>query len=321
MKRAAVISPSKLGEWLPSMYCEPFSDSSQIPTFLVSQLARQQVTVALSGDAGDELFGGYNRYLMAHQVWDRMQRLPSRVRHAAAGVLRSMSPAMWDGLFDHVAWLLPKRLLLANPGYKAHKLADVLTLADGPAFFRQLTSHWHDPVNTVIGGQEPNTLLSDRLAWPTTDSFEHAMMAMDSQTYLPDDILVKVDRAAMAVGLETRVPMLDHRVVELAWRMPLKWKIHDGQGKWLLREVLYRHVPKELIERPKMGFGIPLGGWLRGPLRNWAEELLDESRLRREGFFHPEPIRRKWAEHLTGNFNWQYHLWDVLMFQAWLAEQ
>ncbi len=306
---------------LPSMYCEPFSDSSQIPTFLVSQLARQQVTVALSGDAGDELFGGYNRYLMAHQAWGRMKRLPSRARHAAAGVLRCVSPALWDRLFDNASWLLPKRLHLANPGDKAYKLADVLSLADGHAFFRQLTSHWQDPANIVIGSHEPETLLANRLAWPVTDSFEHGMMAMDAQTYLPDDILVKVDRAAMAVSLETRVPMLDHRVVELAWRMPLKWKIHDGQGKWLLRQVLYRHVPKELIERPKMGFGLPLDRWLRGPLRDWAEALLDEDRLRREGFFHAAPIRRKWAEHLTGGRNWQYHLWDVLMFQAWLAEQ
>ena len=303
---------------LPSLYCEPFSDSSQIPTFLVSQLARQQVTVALSGDAGDELFGGYNRYLLAHTVWGKMQRLPWFARQAAASVLRALPPTVWDRLFEMTKWLLPRRLHLATPGDKAHKLADVLALADGQAFFQQLTSHWHDPASVVIGAREPKTLLTDRLAWPKTDSFEHWMMAMDAQTYMADDILVKVDRAAMAVSLETRVPMLDHRVVELAWRMPLPLKIRDGQGKWLLRQVLYRYVPKALIERPKMGFGIPLDTWLRGPLRDWAEALLDESRLRREGFFHPGPIRRKWAEHLAGTRNGQYHLWDVLMFQAWL---
>jgi asparagine synthase (glutamine-hydrolysing) len=306
---------------LPSMYCEPFSDSSQIPTFLVSQLARQQVTVALSGDGGDELFGGYNRYLMARQTWGEMQRLPLRARRAAAGVLRAVSPSMWDRLFDSAKSLLPKRLHIANPGDKAHKLADVLTLADGESFFRQLTSHWQDPVSIVIGGHEPTTLLSERLSWPTTNSFEHWMMAIDAQLYLPDDILVKVDRAAMAVGLETRVPLLDHRVVELAWRMPLRWKIRDGQGKWLLRQVLYRHVPKKLIERPKMGFGIPLDSWLRGPLRDWAESLLDEGRLHQEGYFNPAPIRKKWAEHLSEQRNWQSHLWNVLMFQAWLEEQ
>lgn len=303
---------------LPSMYCEPFSDSSQIPTFLVSQMARQHVTVALSGDGGDELFGGYNRYLSARKVWGQMQRLPGFARHAAAGLLHALPPATWDRLFDLAKPLLPKRLHLATPGDKAQKLADVLALADGHAFFHQLTSHWKDPASIVIGAREPQTLLTNSSAWPQTNSFEHWMMAMDAQTYMTDDILVKVDRSAMASSLETRVPMLDHRVVELAWRMPLDLKIRDGQGKWLLRQVLYRHVPKEFIERPKQGFGIPLDSWLRGPLRDWAEDLLDEGRLRQEGYFHPEPIRAIWAEHLSGRRNHQHHLWDVLMFQAWL---
>lgn len=306
---------------LPSIYCEPFSDSSQIPTFLVSEMARRHVTVALSGDGGDELFGGYNRYLHARKVWDRVQRLPAAARHMAAGLLRAVPPAAWDRVFDAAKPLLPRRLHLVAPGDKAHKLAGVLTVSDDHAFFHQLTSHWNDPASVVIGAQEPRTLLTSPASWPQADSFQHWMMAMDMQTYMADDILVKVDRAAMASSLETRVPLLDHRVVELAWRMPLNLKIREDQGKWLLRQVLYRHVPRKLIDRPKQGFGIPLGSWLRGALRGWAEDLLDESRLRQEGYLRPEPIRKMWAAHLSGRQNWQYHLWNVLMFQAWLRAQ
>lgn len=306
---------------LPGIYCEPFSDSSQIPTFLVSQMTRQHVTVALSGDAGDELFGGYNRYLLACSIWNKLRFLPTPLRHAAASALRSIPPASWDALLKMAGPLLPKRLRAVQAGDKAHKLADVLPMENGQAVYQQLVSHWKDPAIIVIGAREPATLLNTSSAWPPTDGLEHWMMAMDAQTYLPDDILVKVDRAAMANSLETRVPMLDHRVVELAWRMPLNLKIRNGQGKWLLRQVLYRHVPQSLIDRPKMGFGIPLDSWLRGPLRDWAEALLDENRLKQEGYFHPAPIRKMWGEHLSGMRNWQYYLWDVLMFQAWLEHQ
>ncbi|MBF6620165.1 MAG: asparagine synthase (glutamine-hydrolyzing), partial [Patulibacter sp.] len=306
---------------LSSIYCEPFSDSSQIPTFLVSEMARQHVTVALSGDGGDELFGGYNRYLHARKVWDGVQRWPAAARHMAAGFLRAVPPGAWDRMFDAAKPLLPRRLHLVAPGDKAQKLAGVLTVSDDHAFFHQLTSHWNDPASIVIGAREPRTLLTSPDSWPQADSFQHWMMAMDMQTYMADDILVKVDRAAMANSLETRVPLLDHRVVELAWRMPLNLKIRESQGKWLLRQVLYRHVPCKLIDRPKQGFGIPLGSWLRGALRDWAEDLLDESRLRQEGYLRPEPIRKMWASHLSGRQNWQYHLWNVLMFQAWLRDQ
>jgi asparagine synthase (glutamine-hydrolysing) len=306
---------------LPGIFCEPFGDSSQIPTFLISQLTRRAVTVALSGDGGDELFGGYNRYLGARTTWEKAQRLPPPARRAAAAALRAVAPATWDRWFQRIGPLLPRRWQLATPGDKAQKLADVLTLSSGQAYFLNLASQWQDPARVVLGAQEPPTLLTTPEAWPPTDNLAQWMMAMDAQTYLPDDILVKVDRAAMANSLETRVPMLDHRVVELAWRLPLQQKIRDGQGKWLLRQVLYRHVPRELIERPKMGFGIPLDSWLRGPLRDWAEALLDERRLRHEGFFQPDTIRRKWTEHLSGRRNRQHQLWTVLMFQAWLEQE
>lgn len=304
---------------LPAIYCEPFADSSQIPTFLVSQLARQQVTVALSGDGGDELFGGYNRYLAAGRAWRHSRRLPAGTRRLLAKALLAVTPRGWDRVFAAIDPLLPRDLRLALPGDKVYKFAGVLGIDSGQEFYRTLTSHWTDPTSVVIGATEPPTWITDPGGSPATDSLEHWMMAMDALTYLPDDILAKVDRAAMANSLETRVPLLDHRVVELAWRMPMRFKIRDGQGKWLLRQVLYRHVPRALIERPKMGFGIPLEAWLRGPLRGWAEALLAESRLREGGYLRPEPIRAMWSEHLRGSRNWQHHLWTVLMFQAWLA--
>ena len=227
-------------------------------------------------------------------------------------------PTRWDALLATVGPALPRKLRLTTPGEKAHKLAKVMNLDSEHAYFHALTSHWDYPEDIVIGGKEPATRLTDPDASPNTDSFEHWMMAMDSQTYLPDDILVKVDRAAMANSLETRVPLLDHRVVELAWRMPLNYKIRGNEGKWLLRQVLARHVPLGTFERPKMGFAIPIDSWLRGPLKDWAEELLSEQNLRGDGYFDPAPIRTMWSEHQGGKRNWQYHLWTILMFQAWL---
>lgn len=305
---------------LPKLYSEPFSDSSQIPTFLVSHLARQRVTVSLSGDAGDELFCGYNRYLLADKLWTRLSLLPASVRRLAAHGLAALSPARWNSLMGPVQRLLPGSLRQANLGDKLHKAAGVLTSADVDALYLGLVSHWDDPASVVIGGSEPPTLLTSNAPQLTGLDDIQRMMALDSLTYLPDDILVKVDRASMGVSLESRVPFLDHRVVEFAWSLPQSMKLRNGLGKWVLRQVLYRHVPKELVERPKMGFGVPIAEWLRGPLRDWAENLLDESRLQREGFFHPAPIRKKWIEHLSGERNWQYHLWNVLMFQAWLEE-
>ncbi len=305
---------------LPTLYCEPFSDSSQIPTFLVSQLARQQVTVSLTGDAGDELFCGYNRYLLANKLWQKLSVLPTGSRSLAARGLTALTPSRWNALLGSVQGLLPASLRQANLGDKLHKAARVLASGSVDALYLGLVSHWDDPASVVIGGTEPPTVLTGNA--PALDGLDdiQRMMALDALTYLPDDILVKVDRAGMGVSLEGRVPFLDHRVVEFAWALPQSMKLRDGVGKWVLRQVLYRHVPKELIERPKMGFGVPIGDWLRGPLRDWAENLLDEARLRREGYFHPGPLRQKWTEHLSGARNWQYHLWDVLMFQAWLAE-
>jgi len=302
---------------LPKLYCEPFSDSSQIPTFLVSQLARQQVTVSLSGDAGDELFCGYNRYLMAKRLWNKFSHVPAGARRLAARGLTSLSPSRWNALLGPVQGLLPSSLRLDKLGDQLHKAAGVLTSSSVDALYLGLVSHWNDPANVVIGGAEPLTLLTGNA--PALDGLDdiQRMMALDATTYLPDDILCKVDRAAMGVSLESRVPFLDYRVVEFAWRIPQSMKLRGKVGKWILRQVLQRYVPKELVERPKMGFGVPIDDWLRGSLREWAEELLDESRLRREGFFHIAPIRKKWAEHLSGKRNWQYHLWDVLMFQEW----
>ncbi|MFI0547076.1 MAG: asparagine synthase (glutamine-hydrolyzing), partial [Brachymonas sp.] len=305
---------------LPQLYCEPFSDSSQIPTFLVSQLARQNVTVALSGDAGDELFCGYSRYTQARDLWGKVSRIPHGLRAPAAAGIRALSPAAWNALLSPVRGLLPSSLRHANMGDKLHKGAALLSAEQVDELYLKLVTHW-EPEGLVLKGQEPQTALRGQpLALNGLDAVQR-MMALDAITYLPGDILTKVDRAAMGVSLETRVPFLDHRVVEFAWRVPQAMKLHDGVGKWILRQVLYRHVPQAMIERPKMGFGVPIGDWLRGPLREWAENLLGESRLKQEGFFNPAPIRQKWAEHLSGQRNWQHHLWDVLMFQAWLDEQ
>ncbi len=302
---------------LPAMFDEPFADSSQIPTYLVSKLARGKVTVSLSGDGGDELFAGYNRYFWGVGLRRWMNRIPYSARCAAASLLRA-NDAWFGKALERAMPLLPARLQLQNPRNKSAILADMLAARTDDERYRYLVSHWRDPAAVVLGGSEPPTVLTDpgrRAA--LADPLERMMYA-DLVTYLPDDILAKVDRASMAVSLEARVPLLDHRVVEFAWRIPMTQKVRNGQGKWLLRQVLYRYVPKELIERPKMGFGVPIEHWLRGPLRDWAEALLDERRLREEGYFDPAPIRAMWEGHLAGRLNEHYRLWDVLMFQAWL---
>jgi asparagine synthase (glutamine-hydrolysing) len=306
---------------LPDLYDEPFADSSQLPTSLMMALARAHVTVALSGDGGDELFGGYNRYPWADRTWRHLRRLPIALRRRGAAALTSLSPVVWDKVFTRLRRILPGSLRYNNPGEKIHKLANVLAAAHPEAIYREIVSHWSPPSSVVkIDAQEPLTPVTNEQDWLEGRDFVEQMMFIDQITYLPDDILVKVDRSAMAVSLETRVPILDHRVVEFAWRVPLSLKVKNGQGKWLLRQVLDRYVPRHLVERPKMGFGVPIDVWLRGPLRDWAEDLLSEAALREQGYFDPRPIRKRWADHVSGRANWHYSLWCVLMFQAWLRD-
>lgn len=302
---------------LPRIYDEPFGDSSQIPTYLVAQMARSHVTVSLSGDAGDELFGGYNRYFWGRTIWRRFGHLPRALRAAAARAMTSVEPAQWD----RIAARLPRSMRLPTFGDKVHKLASVLDVSGPDELYRRLISPQRDKNSIVLKGEEATSWADGQSSRLDTIDFTERMMFHDLVGYLTDDILVKVDRAAMAVSLETRIPMLDHRIVEFSWRLPFRMKIRDGQGKWLLRQLLYRYVPKELIERPKQGFSIPLDSWLRGPLREWAEELLDERRLQDQGFLDPERIRANWNEHLSGRRNWQHWLWNVLMFQSWLEHQ
>jgi asparagine synthase (glutamine-hydrolysing) len=297
---------------LADMYDEPFADSSQIPTYLVSAMTRQHVTVALSGDGGDELFGGYNRYQLAQRFWRKLALVPRPLRRVFAQTLQALPADRWSSLFN----LVPGGLRPAQPGDKLHKLASILALGDVGAVYRRLVTHW-EPATVMSGVDEPKGVVWDEtVAQDFPGGFERSQF-LDLVTYLPDDILTKVDRASMAVALEARVPLLDHRVVEFAWRIPRRDLIHDGVSKWPLRQVLYRHVPPELIDRPKMGFSIPLGEWLRGPLRDWAEALLDERRLKEAGLVDAAVVRHHWQEHLSGRHNWQYLLWDVLMLEAW----
>ena len=318
------VSPAEAREViprLPSIYDEPFADSSQIPTLLVSQLARNYVTVSLSGDAGDELFGGYNRYFWWQKIWDKIAPWPQFIRKGTASTFKLFAPNISDSIYNFLMSILPGSFRQRIMKDKLQKVIGVLDAENPMEMYISFCSHWHNPADIVVNAQEPSSPLSDRNKWLHTHEDTFQMMYLDLVSYLPDDILVKVDRAAMSVSLETRMPFLDHRLVEFAWKLPLNMKIRNGQGKWMLRQLLFQYVPRELIERPKTGFGIPIDAWLRGPLRDWANDLLDESRLRQEGYFLTVPIQRIWTEHLTGKRNWSCHLWDVLMFQAWLNEQ
>jgi asparagine synthase (glutamine-hydrolysing) len=299
---------------LATIYDEPFADSSQIPTFLVSEMTRRHVTVALSGDGGDELFGGYTRYFRGRTLWRLVGHLPQAVRGLAAAGARAISPSACSAL----AAAIPGSMRPAQFGPKMHKLAGVLAgEPEAGVLYRQMVAQWANPENTVIGGTEPKGPLDDRSIKELVPDFIERMQYLDMVTYLPDDILTKVDRASMAVSLEARVPLLDHRVVALSWMLPGAMKGGDGVGKRMLRRVLSRYIPRELMARPKMGFAVPIQDWLRGPLRPWADPLLDERRLAAEGIFHPAPVVKRWREHLAGSNDWHDSLWAVLIFQAW----
>ncbi len=312
------ISDADLREAVPQMariYDEPFADNSQIPTWLVCRMAREQVTVALTGDGGDELFGGYDRYRQGAALLRRTGKLPAQLRKATGRLAAKVPARVWDAL------LAPLRKVPQGKepnGQWAQRMGDYLAADNADELHRLLVSRWRAPASAVLGGSEPESLLAERapFALPGRGMAER-MMLLDQLTYLPDDLLAKIDRAAMSVSLETRAPLLDHRVVEFAWSLPETMKLGPMGSKEPLRRVLYRHVPREMMERPKMGFEVPIGLWLRGPLRDWAEALLEEGRLKREGWFDNRLLRQVWSEHLSGTFNHGLALWNVLMFQAW----
>jgi len=301
---------------MAQIYDEPFGDSSQIPTLLVSEMARRHVTVSLSGDGGDELFAGYNRHVFGARTWRRLARMPLPLRALLARSLRALPAAGWDSAFGLLRPVLGRGARHRAVGDKLHKLSGLIEADSDARLYERMVRLWPESVALAGGGLPLDW--TERQVPAGLDSVPARMMFFDALGYLPDDILVKVDRAAMSTSLETRVPFLDHRVVEYAWRLPLSMKLGGGSGKRILRQLLYRYVPARLIERPKMGFSMPIDAWLRGPLRDWGESLLDPSRLRDEGFFAVEAIRARWDEHQAGARNWQHSLWVILMFQAWL---
>ncbi len=315
------VTPRDALDALPRMaqlYDEPFADSSQIPTLLVSQLARQQVTVSLSGDGGDELFGGYSRYLEGSRIWNRIAPIPKGLRQTSARLVTQFSPATWNRPLGAVSGWLPEALKSPTPGDRLHRIADVVGVADGQDLYLDLMSHFKHPDQIVNQSREPQDLFRDRSRWAKGMDLSQHMLYMDTLTYLPDDILVKVDRAGMGVSLEGRIPLLDHRLVEKAWQLPMHLKIRNGETKWILRQILDRHIPRAMFDRPKQGFAMPIEHWLKGPLKEWAGDLLNRDRIQREGFFDADLIQTRWRDYLENRHNGSYALWDVLMFQAWL---
>jgi asparagine synthase (glutamine-hydrolysing) len=306
---------------LPTIYDEPFADSSQIPTILVSEFTRRHVTVALSGDGGDEIFGGYNRYVWTMRIWPKIAPLSPRVRGIAANLLFSVTPEDWNKLFDALNMFVPKQLRVRRGGDKLHKLANALGATTPDQLYQSFIAQWQRPKDVLLPDHEWASTSPDRLAAPEKLKYVEKMMYLDTLEFLPSDILCKVDRASMSASLEVRAPFLDNELVELAWRLPLSSRIHSGRSKWPIRQVLRRYMPEQLFERPKAGFGIPLGEWLRGPLREWAEATLDANVLKKSGIFRPDVVRKHWSEHLSGRRDHNPKLWSILMFQSWLREQ
>ncbi len=297
---------------LPFVYDEPFADPSGLPTFLLAEMTRQQVSVSLSGDGGDELFGGYTRYRQSQTLWRYLKLLPTPLRIQLGRCLQRIPARAWQRIFSPVSALHQP---LNRIGDRIPKLAEMLAVNDRQALYRNIMSFWQNPADVVAGAHDVPTQLQQSAI--DLDFFQQ-MMYLDSISYLPDDILTKVDRAAMAVSLETRIPLLDHRLVEFAWSLPQALKIRNDESKGLLRQIAYRHIPRQLLERPKAGFAIPLASWLRQDLRPWAEDLLDATQMHQQGFLDAEKIQIKWREHVSGSRNWHYYLWNVLMFQLWL---
>lgn len=300
---------------LPTLYDEPFADPSQIPTFLIAGVARRAVTVCLSGDGGDELFAGYSRYFRTQKAYNKLNRIPAWAQSMSANMLLAMPEFAWD--MAHAASRRLKPDAHHVPTRKLHKWLTMMPIQAPETLYHLQFSHIIEPGKLVLGANGLDTVFTDQQRWADVPDVFHHMTYLDMSAYLPDDVLVKVDRAAMAVSLETRVPLLDHHVVEFASRIPLDMKVRNGQGKWILRQLLYRYVPPTMVDRPKAGFGVPIDTWLRRDLREWAEALLDPTRLKNEGFFNTELVQKKWQEHLSGAHDHQYYLWNILMFQSW----
>ncbi|MCB1739956.1 MAG: asparagine synthase (glutamine-hydrolyzing) [Gammaproteobacteria bacterium] len=299
---------------LPRIYDEPFSDSSQVPTWFVSRAARESVTVALSGDGGDEGFAGYNRHLWLGRIWAAMRVVPPPLRRALRTLVHALPARHWDTV---ARLLLPPRYRPRQAGDKLLKLTDLFALERGEQMYRQVTAQWPEPRSLLHGVSTPRGIMDEQCLLDEFEDLRARLQFLDMSLYLPDDILTKVDRASMAVGLEVRVPLLDHRVIELAWQFPTEMKVRNGRGKYPLRQLLQRHVPASLFERPKSGFGIPLDDWLRGPLRDWAESLIGEQALRHDPLIDARAVTPLWQRHLAGHGSHQYALWSLIMLQAW----
>ncbi|MBT5028349.1 MAG: asparagine synthase (glutamine-hydrolyzing) [Nitrospinaceae bacterium] len=303
---------------LPNIYDEPLADPSQIPTFLLSKLTRQKVVVSLSGDGGDELFCGYNRYFTPQKLWEKFHWLPKSGLKILAGIIQSLPSSVLDAGGAVMSRWFNRFGRIGSLSERFNRLEMALDIGGPEGFFLQGISHWSRPQPLVLGAHEPNIALNQISQWSDFVHPEMNMMLLDSTHYLPDDILAKVDRASMGVGLEVRVPMLDPSIVEFSWKLPMEMKVHEGESKWILRQVLDKYVPRHLTDRPKMGFGLPIDTWLNGSLKEWAGDLLNETTLRQDGFLDPVPIMQRWKEHRTGRYNWQYFLWNILSFQSWL---